>query len=192
MFSDWLHKWLSCGFTLHACPHRHYPYLSFAGIKIILDFVPNHTSDQHEWFLRSEAGDPKYENFYIWHDGLMVGDERKPPNNWISVFRGPAWEWSEKRQQFYFHQFAKQQVRDLDFNFFFCCLDRHVLDTFHSLTWTFGIRPLSRRWRTSWGFGLTKVLRAFDVMRWVCCSFEFYRKNILFKFPTSFSRWRWD
>lgn len=122
MFSDWLHKWLSCGFTFHACPHRHYPYLSFAGIKIILDFVPNHTSDQHEWFLRSEAGDPKYENFYIWHDGLMVGDERKPPNNWISVFRGPAWEWSEKRQQFYFHQFAKQQVRDLDFNFFFFLL----------------------------------------------------------------------
>lgn len=86
--------------------------LSFADIKIILDFVPNHTSDQHEWFLKSEARDPEYENFYIWRDGIKEGDENEqnPPNNWVSVFHGSAWTWSEKRKQFYFHQFAKQQV----------------------------------------------------------------------------------
>jgi alpha-glucosidase len=55
----------------------------FAGIKIILDFVPNHSSDQHEWFIKSEAGDPEYENFYIWVDGRPNPDGGQPlePNN---------------------------------------------------------------------------------------------------------------
>lgn len=65
---------------------------------------------QHEWFLRSEAGDPEYADYFIWNEGKMEGDERKPPNNWVSVFRGPAWTYSEKRQAWYFHQFTKQQV----------------------------------------------------------------------------------
>lgn len=65
---------------------------------------------QHEWFLRSEAGDPEYTDYFIWNEGKMEGDERKPPNNWVSVFRGPAWTYSEKRQAWYFHQFTKQQV----------------------------------------------------------------------------------
>lgn len=55
---------------------------------------PNHSSDLHEWFIKSEARDPEYEDFYIWHDGkpgLEEGDERLPPNNWVSVFYGSAW-----------------------------------------------------------------------------------------------------
>ncbi|CAO1372653.1 unnamed protein product [Diamesa tonsa] len=78
-------------------------------IKIILDFVPNHSSDQCEWFIKSEARDPIYEDFYIWRDGKNINGKLEPPNNWVSVFYGPAWTWSEKRQQFYLHQFTKQQ-----------------------------------------------------------------------------------
>lgn len=48
-------------------------------------------------------------NRYIWHSGRGVGSERTFPNNWISVFGGPAWTWSEKRQQYYLHQFTKEQ-----------------------------------------------------------------------------------
>lgn len=79
---------------------------------MILDFVPNHSSDQHEWFKKSEAREPGFEDFYIWHDGKKNPNGTQPlvPNNWVSVFYGPAWTWSEKRGQYYFHQFTKQQV----------------------------------------------------------------------------------
>lgn len=88
----------------------------FPGIKIILDFVPNHSSDKHIWFEKSEARDPEFDKFYIWHDGLPnpEGGPNLPPNNWVSVFYGSAWTWSDKRSQFYFHQFTKQQP-DLNF-----------------------------------------------------------------------------
>ncbi|KAG5676142.1 hypothetical protein PVAND_005993 [Polypedilum vanderplanki] len=81
------------------------------GIKIILDFVPNHSSDKHEWFIKSEAKDPEYIDFYIWHDGKPNpdGGRNLEPNNWVSVFYGSAWTWSDKRQQYYLHQFTKQQ-----------------------------------------------------------------------------------
>ncbi|XP_037945294.1 maltase A1-like [Teleopsis dalmanni] len=86
------------------------------GIKIILDFVPNHTSDENEWFVRSVNGDPAYKDFYIWHDGKVNAStgEREPPSNWISVFRYSAWEWNEVRQQYYLHQFAIKQA-DLNY-----------------------------------------------------------------------------
>lgn len=62
----------------------------FSGIKIILDYVPNHTSDQHDWFIKSDARDPEYDNYYIWNDGLPNPDGGRPlpPNNWVSVFYG--------------------------------------------------------------------------------------------------------
>lgn len=67
-------------------------------------------SDQHEWFKKSEARDPEYTDFYIWADGKPNNGSRPiEPNNWVSVFYGSAWTWSEKRQQYYLHQFAKQQ-----------------------------------------------------------------------------------
>ena len=77
------------------------------GLKLILDLVPNHTSDEHPWFLesRSSREDPK-RNWYIWRDPAPGGGE---PNNWLSVFGGPAWTFDEKTGQYYLHQFVKQQ-----------------------------------------------------------------------------------
>ncbi|XP_069956904.1 maltase A3 isoform X3 [Cherax quadricarinatus] len=81
------------------------------GLKVIMDFVPNHTSDQHEWFQKSVAREDPYTDYYIWADSKGGTDNttRQPPNNWLSVFRGSAWEWSEERQQFYYHQFLAEQ-----------------------------------------------------------------------------------
>lgn len=81
------------------------------GIKLILDFVPNHTSDQHEWFLRSALRDPIYNDFYVWHPGTRdtTTGLRLPPSNWLSMFRGPAWTFHEGRSEWYLHQFVRQQ-----------------------------------------------------------------------------------
>ncbi|XP_045480246.1 maltase 1-like [Harmonia axyridis] len=76
------------------------------GIKIILDFVPNHTSNLHKWFQESENGNEEYKDYYVWADAKEDGS---PPNNWISVFRGSAWQWSDKRKQYYLHHFVKEQ-----------------------------------------------------------------------------------
>jgi alpha-glucosidase len=77
------------------------------GLKLIMDLVPNHTSDQHRWFLesRSSRDNPK-RDWYIWHDPAPGGG---PPNNWLSVFGGGAWEWDEPTQQYYYHAFLKEQ-----------------------------------------------------------------------------------
>nr|XP_023020900.1 maltase 1-like isoform X1 [Leptinotarsa decemlineata] len=86
------------------------------GLKIILDFVPNHTSDMHEWFMKSEDKIEGFEDFYVWHDGIPNGFPiPSVPNNWVSEFGGSAWQWSEKRQQYYYHQFAIQQP-DLNYS----------------------------------------------------------------------------
>ncbi|XP_061399012.1 maltase A3 [Musca vetustissima] len=84
------------------------------GVRIILDFVPNHSSDECEWFIKSAARDPEYKDYYVWHPGKIVNGTRTVPNNWVSVFRGSAWEWHEGRQEYYLHQFHKKQP---DFNF---------------------------------------------------------------------------
>lgn len=77
------------------------------GMKLILDLVPNHTSDQHPWFLesRSSRSNPK-RDWYIWQDAAENGGV---PNNWLSVFGGRAWEWDEKTGQYYYHAFLKEQ-----------------------------------------------------------------------------------
>lgn len=82
------------------------------GIKIILDFVPNHSSDEHEWFVKSENRVKGYEDLYFWVDGKVDPQDptkRLPPTNWISVFRGSAWKWSDTRKQFYYHAFIDKQ-----------------------------------------------------------------------------------
>jgi glycosidase len=86
------------------------------GLKIVLDFVPNHSSDEHEWFKKSIAREDPYTNYYIWLDpkGLDEDNNPIPPNNWISVFRGSAWTYVEERGQFYLHQFLPGQP-DLNF-----------------------------------------------------------------------------
>lgn len=81
------------------CHHR--------GIKLLLDFVPNHSSDQHPWFSesRSSRSSPK-RDWYIWRDAKADGSL---PNNWRAVFGGPAWEMDETTGQFYLHSFLKEQ-----------------------------------------------------------------------------------
>ncbi len=77
------------------------------GIKIIIDYVPNHTSDQHPWFIesRSSRTNPK-RDWYIWRDPKPDGSL---PNNWGSFFGGPAWTFDPATGQYYLHQFVKEQ-----------------------------------------------------------------------------------
>ena len=77
------------------------------GLKMILDLVPNHTSDEPPWFLESRGSreNPK-RDWYIWRD---PGPDGGPPNNWLSHFGGPAWTLDESTGQYYLHQFVKQQ-----------------------------------------------------------------------------------
>ncbi|XP_055913467.1 maltase A2-like [Eupeodes corollae] len=87
------------------------------GIKIILDFVPNHSSSECEWFKKSVNREDGYEDLYVWADGIVdpSNSSRKlPPSTWQSTFGGSMWEWNDKRQQFYLHQFLDSQP---DFNF---------------------------------------------------------------------------
>ncbi|VVC39557.1 Glycoside hydrolase superfamily,Nuclease-related domain, NERD,Glycosyl hydrolase, family 13, catalytic [Cinara cedri] len=79
------------------------------GIKILLDFVPNHTSDQHEWFVKSVQNIEPYSDYYVWVDAKYVNGTRQVPNNWISIMKNSMWEWNEQRQQYYLHQFYKEQ-----------------------------------------------------------------------------------
>jgi alpha-glucosidase len=76
-------------------------------LKVILDFVPNHTSDQHPWFLESRSSwESPRRDWYIWRDPAPGGG---PPNNWISNFGGSAWQWDEPTGQYYYHAFLKEQ-----------------------------------------------------------------------------------
>ena len=76
------------------------------GLKIIMDLVVNHTSDEHKWFVESRKGkDNPYRDFYIWSQGK----NGKEPNNWGSWFGGPAWEYDEKTDMYYLHIFSKKQ-----------------------------------------------------------------------------------
>ena len=76
------------------------------GMRLIIDLVVNHSSDQHEWFVQSRSSrDSPYRDFYIWRDGVDGG----PPNNWLSFFGGGAWEWDAATGQYYLHLFHTKQ-----------------------------------------------------------------------------------
>ena len=77
------------------------------GMKVIMDLVVNHTSDQHEWFQKSRRRIEPYTDYYIWRPAKPNG---KLPNNWDSLFEGKAWAWDEVRGEYYMHLFAIQQA----------------------------------------------------------------------------------
>ncbi len=83
------------------------------GLRVMIDLVISHTSDQHRWFRESRGSreNPK-SNWYVWADAKPDGT---PPNNWLSIFGGSAWEWDGERMQYYMHNFLKEQP-DLNFH----------------------------------------------------------------------------
>ncbi len=83
------------------------------GLKVMIDLVLSHTSDQHPWFIKSRANrDNAKADWYVWADPKMDGT---PPNNWLSIFGGSAWEWDTRRRQYYLHNFLTCQP-DLNFH----------------------------------------------------------------------------
>ncbi|MBR1747297.1 MAG: alpha-glucosidase [Clostridia bacterium] len=79
------------------------------GIKLVMDLVVNHTSDEHEWFKQSRSSkDNPYRDYYIWRPGKGKNG-KKPPNNWTSRFTGSAWEYDETTGEYYLHLFSKKQ-----------------------------------------------------------------------------------
>ena len=80
------------------------------GLKVFMDLVVNHTSDEHPWFKASRSGkDSPYHDYYHWKPGRRKGKKLLPPNNWTSIFEGGAWEYDDKIDEFYLHLFAKKQ-----------------------------------------------------------------------------------
>ena len=76
------------------------------GMKLVMDLVVNHTSDQHKWFLESrKSKDNKYRDYYIWKDPV----DGHEPTNWGSYFSGSAWQFDETTGQYYLHQFVPEQ-----------------------------------------------------------------------------------
>ncbi|XP_017287302.1 neutral and basic amino acid transport protein rBAT [Kryptolebias marmoratus] len=76
------------------------------GLKLIMDFIPNHTSDNHRWFNLSRTRDPQYADYYVWTD---CNETHPKPNNWVSIFGNSSWTYDEVRGQCYLHQFLKEQ-----------------------------------------------------------------------------------
>lgn len=102
---------------LHAAHQR--------GLRIVLDLVLNHTSEQHPWFIQSRSSrDNPYRDWYIWRDPAAG---KRPPNDWQSVFGSKAWEWDEATGQFYYHMFTKQQP---DLNWRNPAVRKALLDVF--------------------------------------------------------------
>jgi len=77
------------------------------GLRVMIDLVLSHTSDRHPWFVESRASrDNPKADWYVWADARPDGT---PPNNWLSIFGGPAWQWDGRRRQYYLHNFLKEQ-----------------------------------------------------------------------------------
>lgn len=94
------------------------------GVRVMIDLVLSHSSDQHEWFeqSRQDAANDK-SNWYVWADAKPDGT---PPNNWLSIFGGSAWQWDTRRCQYYLHNFLASQP---DLNFHEPAVQAELLDT---------------------------------------------------------------
>jgi len=94
------------------------------GLRVLIDLVLSHTSQEHPWFLESrrDRTNPKAD-WYVWADATQTGN---PPNNWLSLFGGGAWEWEPRRGQYYLHNFLKSQP---DLNFHCAAVQEAVLET---------------------------------------------------------------
>ncbi|XP_060865355.1 maltase A3-like [Metopolophium dirhodum] len=89
-------------------------------LKLVIDFIPNHSSYKCEWFKKSIEREDKYTDYYVWRNASNQDEvlrnstiKPKPPNNWLSMFGGTSWTWNKERQQFYLHKFSSKQP---DFN----------------------------------------------------------------------------
>ena len=93
------------------------------GLRVMIDLVLSHTSDQHPWFVESrQCRDNSRADWYVWADPKPDGG---PPNNWLSIFGGPAWQWDARRLQYYLHNFLTSQP---DLNFHTPAVQDAVLD----------------------------------------------------------------
>jgi oligo-1,6-glucosidase len=80
------------------------------GMRVLMDLVVNHTSDEHEWFQKSRDKESPYRDYYFWRPGKTSRSGKKlPPNNWDSLFEGGAWVYDEASDEYYLHIFAKKQ-----------------------------------------------------------------------------------
>lgn len=80
------------------------------GMKVFMDLVINHSSDEHRWFKESrKSRDNPYHDYYYWRKGKTILGKKLPPNNWTSLFEGGAWEYDEGLDEYYLHVFAKKQ-----------------------------------------------------------------------------------
>ncbi len=79
------------------------------GIRLVMDLVVNHCSDEHEWFVKSKQNIEPYNDYFIWEKGKKVDGEMKEPTNWASFFSGSTWEYVEERDEYYLHLFSKKQ-----------------------------------------------------------------------------------
>ena len=80
------------------------------GLRVFMDLVVNHSSDEHPWFIESrKSRDNPYHNYYHWRPGRQGPSGRRPPNNWTSMFEGEAWEYDSNLDEYYLHLFAKKQ-----------------------------------------------------------------------------------
>lgn len=93
------------------------------GLRVLIDQVLSHTSDQHEWFKQSRSSrDNEKADWYVWADAKPDGT---PPNNWLSIFGGSAWQWDSRREQYYLHNFLTSQP---DLNFHNLAVQDQLLD----------------------------------------------------------------
>ena len=84
------------------------------GLRVFMDLVVNHSSDEHPWFIESrKSRDNPYHDYYFWRPGRSKGGRLLPPNNWTSIFEGEAWEYDSNLDEYYLHLFVQHKRNDI-------------------------------------------------------------------------------